>query len=157
ISVRRYKSDFRRFLIEALRANGYEVLHVSIGRCNVLTDHHESKEYCGAVGLLQMIGRLRHICGGDKIVYIDSTDAVTPVRSILLRLALRAGTWCFDVYDNLLFDSHGYRYIKLRISIWLLALCSRILLVSSIETFRLFPNAWHLNNAADIPRVNREG
>ena len=155
-SARLYKSDFRRFLIEALRAAGHEAWHVRIGRCNKLTGIEGSEEFCGIAGLLRMIRRLRIIGANGKIVYVDSTGAVTPVRSIFFRVALRGGTWCFDIFDNLLYDYRGYRLFKARISIRLLAQCSRILLVLSSESLRLFPSAKHLDNAADIPRVNRE-
>jgi hypothetical protein len=102
-----------------------------------------------------MIRRLRIIGAKGKIVYVDSTGAVTPVRSILFRAALRGGTWCFDIFDNLLYNYRGYRLFKARISIKLLTHSSRILLVLSSESLRLFPSARHLDNAADIPRVNR--
>ena len=155
-SARLYKSDFRKFLIEALRAAGHEAWHVRIGRCNKLTSIEGSEEFCGIAGLLGMIRHLRIIGAKGKIVYVDSTGAITPVRSILLRVLLRAGTWCFDIFDNLLYDYRGYRLIKARISIKLLAHRSRILLVSSRESLRLFPSARHLDHAADVPRVNRE-
>jgi hypothetical protein len=155
VSVRRYETDFRKFLIEALRAAGHEVWHVRIGRCNKLTSIEGSEEFCDIAGLLEMIRRLRIISTKGKIVYIDSTGAVTPVRSILFRVVLRAGTWCFDIFDNLLYDYRGYRLFKARISIGLLVRCSRILLVLSSESLRLFPSARHLDNAANVPRVNR--
>ena len=154
-SARLYKSDFRKFLIEALRAAGHEAWHVRIGRCNKLTSIEGSEEFCGIAGLLGMIRRLRIIGAKGKIVYVDSTGAVTPVRSILFRVALRGGTWCFDIFDDLLYDYRGYRLFKARVSIKLLTYCSRILLVSSRESLRLFPSARHLDHAADIPRVNR--
>jgi hypothetical protein len=151
-SARLYTSDFRKFLIEALRAAGHEAWHVRVGRCNKLTSIEGSEEFCGIAGLLGMIRHLR-IIGAN--VYVDSTGAVTPLRSILFRAALRGGTWCFDIFDNLLYDYRGYRLFKARISIKLLTHSSRILLVLSSESLRLFPSARHLDNAADIPRVNR--
>jgi hypothetical protein len=153
VSVRHYEADFRKYLIEALRGAGHDVWHVRIGRCNRLTTIEGSEELCGIAGLLGLIRRLRIIGAKSKVVYVDSTGAVTPVRSILLRVVLRGGTWCFDIFDNLLYDYRGYRLFKARLSIWLLAQYSRILLVLSSEGLRLFPNAEHLDNAADVPRV----
>ena len=155
-SARPYKSDFRRFLIEALRAAGHEAWHVKIGRCNKLSSIEGSEEFCGIAGLLGIIRRVRIIGANGKIVCVDSTGAVLPIRSILFRVALRGGAWCFDIFDDLLYDYRGYRLFKARISIKLLAHCSRILLVSSRESLRLFPSARHLDHAADVPRVNRE-
>jgi hypothetical protein len=155
ISVRRYDADFRKFLIESLRAAGHGVWHLRIGRCNRLTSAEGSEELCGIAGLLEIIRRLRVVGAKGKIVYVDSTGAVTPIRSILLRLALRGGTWCFDVFDNLLYDYRGFRLLKARIAIRLLARWSSKLLVLSRESLRFFPSAWHLDNAADVPRVSR--
>jgi len=155
-SARLYKMDFRKFLIEALRAAGHEVWHVRIGRCNKLTDTSGTENFCGVGGLVALIGRLRNIGANAEIVYVDSTGAVAPIRSILFRLALPYGTWCFDIFDNLLYDYCGLRLFKRRLSVALLAWCSRISLVLSSETLRLFPSARHLDNAADIPRVDRE-
>lgn len=155
VSVRHYQADFRKFLIEALWAAGHDAWHVRIGRCNRLTSLEGSEELCGIAGLLRVIRRLRSIGTRGKIVYVDSTGAVTPLRSILLRIALRGGTWCFDIFDNLHYDYRGFRLLKARLSIWILTRCSRILLVLSSESLRLFPSARHLDNAADVPRVNR--
>ena len=150
-----YKSDFRKFLIEALRAAGHEAWHVRVGHRSKLTSIEGSEEFSGIVGLLGMIRRLRIVGAEGKIVYVDSTGAFTPVRSVLFRLALRGGTWCFDIFDDLRYNYCGYRLFKARVSIKLLTYCSRILLVSSRESLRLFPSARHLDHAADVPWVNR--
>src|SRR5262245_6944347 len=95
VSVRHYEVDFRKYLIEGLRSAGYDVWHVRIGRCNRLTSMERSEELCGITGLLDLIRRLRIIGAKGNVVYVDSTGAITPVRSILFRMVLRAGTWCF--------------------------------------------------------------
>jgi O-antigen/teichoic acid export membrane protein len=156
LSTRQYEADFRRFLLEALSAAGHEAWHVRIGHCNKLTGMAEREEFRGVAGLLKMIRRLRVIGSESKTVYVDSTGAVTPVRSILFRLVLPSGTWCFDIFDNLLYNHRGFRSFRTRTAIRLLAWCSRILLVLSSESLRLFPRAKHLDNAANIPRVNRD-
>lgn len=156
LSARQYDADFRKCLIEALWNAGHEAWHVKIGRCNELTSVEGRNEFCGIAGLIGMIRRLRIIGSEGKVVYVDSTGAATPVRSILLRFALQSGTWCFDIFDNLLYNYHGLRLLKTRMSIELLARYSSILLALSRETLRLFPGAKHLDNAADIQRSARE-
>ena len=156
-SARLYKEDFHTPLFEALRAAGHEAWHVRIGRRNELTGVEGSEEFCGIVGLLMMIRRLRNIGANGKIVYVDYVGAITPVRSILLQVSLRCGTWCFYIdFDSSLGERRGYKLCKVRISMKLLTYCSRILLVSSRETLRYFPSAKPLDYGADIPRVNRE-
>jgi hypothetical protein len=152
ISVRAYEQDFRKFLLEALRAEGCEAWHVKVGRRNVLTGSGGSETFDGITGLLALIRRLRTIGGREKIVYVDTTGAIMPIRSMLFRLALRTGTWCFDVYDNLAYNYRGFRRLKTRLSIRALNRLSDITIVLSAETLRLFPRAYHLDNAWDMPR-----
>ena len=112
LSARQYEADFRRFLIEALRASGHDAWHVKIGRCNTLTGVGELQEFVGIVGLLEVIRRLRVIGADgrdDNIVYVDSTGAATPVRSILFRWTLLSGIWCFDIFDKLTYDYFGLK------------------------------------------------
>jgi hypothetical protein len=152
ISARAYEQDFRKFLLEALRAEGCEAWHVKVGRRNVLTGAGGSENFDGINGLIALIRRLRTIGARDKVVYVDTTGAIMPVRSILFRLALRTGTWCFDVYDNLAYNYSGFRRLKTRLSIWALDRLSDVTIVLSAETLHLFPDAHHLDNAWDIPR-----
>lgn len=155
LSVRAYEQDFRKFLLEALRAEGCETWHVKVGRRNVLTGAGGNETFDGIGGLLALIRRLRTIGARGNIVYVDTTGAVMPIRSLLFRLALRTGTWCFDVYDNLAYNYGGLRRLTTRLSIWALDRLSDVTIVLSAETLRLFPEAFHLDNAWDIPR--REG
>ena len=157
VSVRRYEADFRKFLIGALRNEGHEVWHVRIGRCNTLSGPERSEDMCGIGGFARLLRRLRGIASDAQVVYVDSTGAVTPVRSMLLRLALRSGIWCFDAFDNLVYNYRGLRRLKAQLAIGLLAHSSRIVFVLSDETRRLLPHAQHLDNAWDIPRIDREG
>ncbi len=156
ISVRAYEQDFRKFLLEALRAEGCETWHVKVGRRNVLTGAGGNETFDGIGGLLALIRRLRAIGARKNNVYVDTTGAIMPIRSMLFRLALRTGTWCFDVYDNLAYNYRGFRGLKARLSIWALDRLSAITIVLSAETLRLFPVAHHLDNAWDIPRHEGE-
>lgn len=155
VSARVYEQDFRKFLLAALRAEGCEAWHVKVGRRNVLTGAGGSENFDGITGLLALIRRLRTIGARDKVVYVDTTGAIMPLRSILFRLALRGGTWCFDIYDNLAYNYRGFRRSKTRLAIWALDRFSDVAIVLSAETLRLYPKAYHLDNAWDIPR--REG
>jgi hypothetical protein len=151
-SARAYEQDFRKFLLEAIRAEGHQAWHVKVGRRNVLTGADGSEDFDGIQGLLALIRRLRAIGSREKVVYVDTTGAIMPIRSILFRTALRTGTWCFDVYDNLVYNYRGFRLLTTRLSIWALNRLSDITIVLSAETLRLFPQAYHLDNAWDIPR-----
>lgn len=156
ISARSYEQDFRKFLLEALRADGHEAWHVKVGRRNTLTGADGVENFDGIAGLFRLIRRLRVICARGNAVYVDTTGAIMPVRSLLLRIGLRAGTWCFDVYDNLAYNYRGARLLKMRASLWLLARLSNVTILLSRESFRLFPEAYHLDNAWDILRRERD-
>lgn len=155
ISARAYEQDFRKFLLDALRADGHEAWHVRVGRTNVLAGAEGVEEFDGIAGLLRLIRRLRTIGARGNVVYLDTTGAIMPVRSLLFRLGLRAGTWCFDVYDNLVYNYRGARWLKTRFSIWLLSRLSSATILLSRESLRHFPSAHHLDNAWDISRHER--
>lgn len=156
-SSRLLENDFRRPLIEALIAKGHEVWHVRIGLLNVLTrPDNEREEFTGIVGFLRLIKCLHaysKTCKSTSI-FVDTTGACVPIRSLLLRASLR-GLWCFDIYDNLLYEFRGLYRLKQRLGISLLAWLSPIKIVLSRETLRLFPSAYHLENAAHTRRVSR--
>ena len=156
-SSRLFENDFRTPLIKALIANGHEALHVRVGRQNVLTlPNEERTDFYGMVGLLNLLRRVRAYSKtrGSPVVYVDTTGAFLPLRSLLLRASLR-GLWCFDIFDNLLYDSRGLYRLKRRLEISVLALLSPITIVLSLEALRLFPNAYHLENAAHVGQANR--
>ena len=156
-SSRLFENDFRRPLIKSLVAKGHEVWHVRIGRQNVLTGPDEERtEFNGIFGFVGLIKRIRTSSkiSGSRLVFVDTTGAFIPIRSLLLRTALR-GLWCFDIFDNLLYDLRGLYRLKRWIEISLLAWLSPIKIVLSSETLRLFPGAYHLENAAHIRRVSR--
>lgn len=151
------ENDFRMLLIKALRAKGHEVWHVRIGLLNVLTrSDNERAEFSGICGFLRLIKCLRahsKTCKSPSI-FVDTTGACVPIRSLFLRASLR-GLWCFDIYDNLLYELRGLYRLKRRLGISLLAWLSPIKFVLSRESLRLFPTAYHLENAAHTRRVSR--
>lgn len=156
ISVRNYGQDFRKFLLEALRADGHECWHVKVGRSNTLTGANGTEDFRGIGGLFGLIRRLREIGARGTVIYVDTTGAIMPIRSLLFRLALRTGVWCFDAYDNLVYNYAGLRLLKMRAAIRLLARSSDLVILLSRESLRNFPGGYHLDNAWDIPRLRRD-
>jgi hypothetical protein len=131
---------------------------VRIGRQNVLTGPDEERtEYNGLVGFVGLIKQIRPSSkiSKSRLVLVDTTGAFLPIRSLLLRASLH-GLWCFDIFDNLLYDLRGVCRVKRRIEISLLARFSPIKIVLSRETLRLFPSAYHLENAAHVGRNRAE-
>ena len=156
-SSRLFENDFRTPLIKALIASGHDTWHVRVGRRNILTGPSGERTYFrGVFGLLGLIRRIRAYSKShnSRVVYVDTTGAFLPIRSFLLRASL-GGLWCFDIFDNLLYDLSGLYRIKRRLEISLLARFSSIKIVLSRETLRLFPDAYHLENAAHVGHANR--
>ena len=156
-STRLFENDFRRPLIKSLIAKGHEAWHVRIGRENILTGPDEERtKFNGIFGFVDLIKQIRSSSkiSRSRFVFVDTTGAFVPIRSLLLRAALR-GHWCFDIFDNLLYDLRGVYRLKRRIEISLLARLSSIRIVLSRETLRLFPRAYHLENAAHVGLAKR--
>jgi hypothetical protein len=156
-SARLFETDFRRSLIKALKAKGHDVWHIRIGRTIVVTrSGGDGVEFYGILGFYRLIRYLRaHIAGKVDCVFLDSTGACVAFRSVLLRAAFR-GLWCFDIYDDFLYDLSGLRRLERRLAIFALSSLSSIRIVLSQETLRLFPRAYHLDNAAHTRRIARD-
>jgi hypothetical protein len=157
-SVRSYAHDFRQFLIAALRRQGHRAWHIHVGRSTRLTrDDGTHDEFVGAPGFARMLRDLRaDTRSAADPVFIDSTGPYTPVRSLALRAALGPGLWCYDIFDNMLYDYRGLVRLRARLAIRLLSRLSPLRLTLSRETLRLFPRAVHLDNAAHIGPVARQ-
>lgn len=158
-SARSLDNDFRLHLIDALKAKGHEVLHVRIGRINIVTETDGKRtEFSGVIGLLKLLRFLQTFVKASKpqSIFVDSTGAVVPVRSLLLRTLLR-GLWCLDVFDDLLYDFHGLYRFRIWLGVTLLARLTPIKFVISPELLRHFPGAHFLENAAHTRWTNRVG
>ena len=150
ISSRLLETDFRKPLIDALLTKGCQVWHVRVGRRNILTKPNARQlEFNGVCGFVTLIRHINRACAnwGSPVVFIDTTGAFVPLRSVMLRFLL-GGLWCFDIFDNLLYDARGLNRFKRSVQIALLAHLSPIQIVLSKETLRLFPEAYHLDNDA---------
>ena len=157
ISSRLFDSDFRSHLVQALVSKGYEVCHVRVGRRVVVTGPHEKRaEMHGILGLLKFIKDVRACIRKSAAypIFVDTTGAFIPLRSVLFRVCFR-GLWCFDIFDDLLYELRGFSRLKRRFEIALLAWSSPIKLVMSREMLPLFPTAFHLDNAGHTRRIVR--
>jgi hypothetical protein len=154
VSSRLFENDFRAPLIAALRAKGHQVWHVRLGRQNIVTAPDQRRTtFDGLLALPRLVWLIRSSVkvSHSRVVFVDTTGAFLPCRSLVLRAAFR-DLWCFDIFDNLLYEFRGFRRLKQRLAIALLARFSAINIVLSLELLRLFPNAYHLENAAHIGR-----
>lgn len=155
-SARFFENDFRRPLINALIARGHDVWHIRIGRSNVLTRPDEERtEYRSISGFFGLKNRLRAYSKTCKspVVCVETTGCCVPLRSTLLIASVR-GLWCFDIFDNLLYDLRGLNRLKRRSAIALMAWLCPIKIVLSRELLRIMPSAYHLDNAVDDIRWN---
>jgi hypothetical protein len=136
---------------------GHVVWHVCVGRTSILTrEDGTSTEFIGLSGFLHLTKCISERSKPLPSVFIDSTGGFVPIRSLLLR-ALFRGCWCFDIFDNLLYESRGFFRLTRWIALSFLAHFSQIKIVLSQDSLRLFPSASHVDNAADTQRVNRTG
>ncbi len=159
LSVRAHEVDFRQFLIQALRERGHAAWHVHIGRTTRVTGADgPPADFTGPSGFPALIRFLRaRARGADLPVFIDSTGPYVPARSLALRASLGSGLWCYDIFDNMIYDYRGLMRLRTQAAIRLLSGLSPVQLTLSAETLRLFPRAVHLDNAAHIGRIERQG
>jgi hypothetical protein len=151
------ENDFRMPLIKALIAKGHKVWHIRINRLNVLTHpDNEHTEFAGFFGFIRLVKFLRVHSNNREfpVIFVDSTGACVPIRSLILRALLR-GIWCFDIFDNLLYELRGLPRFKRWLGLSLLAHFSQIKLVLSRDILCHFPSAYHFDNAAHTKRISR--
>jgi hypothetical protein len=157
ISSRLYDRDFRKPLIKALRAEGHTVWHIRIGRTNILTrSDGDVTQFGWAFGFVKLVKYLRSYSHTHKsqLICVESSACAFIVRSILLRASIH-GLWCFDIFDNFLYDLRGFRRLKRRLEIFVATLVCPIRIVLSSELLRLVPHAHHLDNAGIAERRPR--
>jgi glycosyltransferase involved in cell wall biosynthesis len=137
--------DFRTPFVEALRQQ-YETYYIKLGR-------HSSMSGPVKIGmslpqLLLFFWRLRR----DDVlnVYFNSTDTSFPLLTGLLRLISPRGVWCFDMHDELRYDSTGLKRLHLSIALMIVRSVSDIILCSTPTLIELFPKGRHLGLASHV-------
>ena len=137
--------DFRTPFVEALRQQ-YETYYIKIGRhCSM---SGPVKMETSLPQLLLFFWRLRR----DDVlnIYFNSTDNAFPLLTALLRLISPRGVWCWDMYEELRYESIGLQRLRLSLALKILQLNSDIILCAAPTLLELFPKARYLGLASHI-------
>jgi hypothetical protein len=126
-----------------------------IGRATRLTrDDGTRSEFAGASGFARLLRHLRtEARSADDPVFIDSTGPYTPLRSVALRAALGPGLWCYDIFDNMLYDYRGFVRLRAGLAILLPELAVPLQLTLARPVFsarRALDNAAHTGPITDF-------
>lgn len=148
-------TDFRLALAYELKQLGHHVTYIYVQKRPMRVDvaNPSDQHHMSLIAFMIMI--LRTFAWRTDVVVFNSTNLTFPVLSLCLRCVLW-GTWCFDLHDNLLYNTQGFKRIKGRMSLWMLGRISRFTLCASPLLTELVPQALHLGNASNLVRKVRE-
>jgi hypothetical protein len=137
--------DFRTPFVEALRQQ-YETYYIKLGRRCIVSGPVNME--MSLPQLLLFFWRLRR----DDVlnIYFNSTDNAFPLLTALLRLISPRGVWCWDMYEELRYDSTGLQRLRLSIALKILQSNSDIILCAAPPLIELFPKALYLGLASHI-------
>ena len=150
------RTDFRRPLVEALRAN-FGTYYIWVKRYPVIAGPgaDDSAVQVSAAGLANFMLRFRR---DDRInIYINSTSTAFPFYTAFLRLLAPVGVWCFDLHDDLLYHYAGIRRLRAALGTQILRLASDVSVHASPILTELVPELVHLGNASHLGPLVRNG
>jgi hypothetical protein len=152
LSCRPSKTDFRVPLVTAFRQAGYETRYLNISERTWTDDGAFSRP----LSFAQLVVSIRSFARPDKVtLVIDSTNLTHPFLITVLRLVVSRAIWCFDMHDDLLYDSGGIRRLYGRAKQLVRTRTSDIVLVASAAIRERFPRAVHIGNASHTVRTAR--
>jgi hypothetical protein len=156
LSVRDPRTDFRRDLVTALRELGHEVTYIRLGRkCFVEGPREDSVRFVSPhVIVFKMI---RATLAKRKVIVFNSVNLGFPLFCTVLRALTWRSVWCFDIHDNLLYESKGARRLISQIKLaWLQAIAT-FCVRAAPTLIELSPKAFSLCNASSVTYSRRNG
>jgi hypothetical protein len=148
------RNDFRLPLVEAL-GRDFETWYIWLKRSPVVTGSRES-DIPVQMSLFRLLAFMWKQKKDGKIpVYFNSTNALYPGVTALLRLISRRGVWCFDMHDDLLYHYKGVKRLREWIAIQILNFFSDVTVHAAATLSELFAKSQHLGNASQIRALDR--
>lgn len=147
-------TDFRRPLAQALAALGHKVFYLWLKRRPLLTEigtntTHELSPWDTLAFALSLRRE------PDLLVF-NSTNLAHPSVSALLRIVI-GGQWCFDLHDDLLYATTGWRRLRARAAQFVLLKTSDFAVYAAPTLASQFPASHQLGNASDQQPIHRAG
>jgi hypothetical protein len=157
LTCRPADSDFRYHLARELHALGHRVTYIFMKRSPLVTDFDTGTTEGWSIGrLLRYFRDLRKL--SEKPVIFNSTNLAFPWASILLR-AISGTFWCFDMHDNLLYESTGWRRRRYIVEQACVVGQSDLVVHAAPTLQKLFPQSVHLGNGSSLqpePKVGED-
>ena len=145
-------TDFRRPLAEAFAALGHPVFYLWLTRRPRLTTL-ATGETCD-LSPWQTLRFARSLRQHPDLLVFNSTNLAFPLVSTMLRI-LSGGQWCFDLHDDLLYATEGWRRLRARLAHHLLLMQADFAVHAAPTLQKLFPTSHHLGNASALLPIQR--
>jgi hypothetical protein len=156
LSARDPATDFRRDLVAALRRQGHDVTYARLARRVYVEGPAPGEEaWISPLALARRV--VAESAHNPRTVVFCTVNLGFPVFSALLRLLCTRATWCFDLHDDMLYQSRGWQRIRNRMSLALHLAIASFSVCAAPKLREIYPNARVLPNASTQERVPRRG
>jgi hypothetical protein len=154
LSVRDPKTDFRRELVTALRQLGHQVVYVRLARrCFVDNPEIGSERF---VSPLIICWWMFATCySRQRTVVFNTVNLGFPVFCTFLRILSWRTVWCFDLHDDLLYNTSGIARTFAKAKLACLQFIATFSVRAAPTLHELHPRSRALGNASSIARTPR--
>lgn len=147
LTCRDPRTDFRRPLAEAFSSLGHEVFYLWLKRRPILT--HLASGESRELSRWQTLGFALSLRRKRDLLVFNSTNLAFPMVSLLFRL-LAGGQWSFDLHDDLLYETTGWRRLRASLAQFMVVKSADFTVHAASAVQVLFPHSHHLGNASAI-------
>lgn len=157
ISSKRYHGDFRKYLVQAARRAGRAAYHVHCWESlNVTKDDIESADSPLDLTNQHLLDMARHLQQGRETIVLTGMTAFRSRFARSLKKLLPHGVFVYDVYDDFRYGTKGFKLLRRMQRDWTWRLHCDLHMVLESGLLRLYPKAFHLDNASHLDRLNRD-
>jgi hypothetical protein len=150
------KSDFRLPLVNVLRER-YETYYIWLRRRPVVAGpgRDATPAQMSLIAFFKWIWCFKRDLKTN--FYFNSTNTSFPGLTVILRLVMAAGVWCFDMHDDLRYHYKNFRRFRTILSVLVLRASSDVIVHAAPTLNVLFPRSQRLGNASHMCPVEYIG
>ncbi len=154
LSNKRYKTDFRKYLMQAAERMGGKSMHVYCWESVILSyQGSECETFSPNVDEAVILDAINEQLGSDRLIALTGLGCNESSIATRLQHALKSATFVYDVYDDLTFNATGSRLVELMLqdAIWR-SRCEHTIVLDEALKSR-YPRAYHLDNASHLQPI----
>lgn len=155
LSFNAHELYFRKGFCEASERMGIPVLFVEWNKiiCFTQKDKHPTILQVDTP-IIELARLIREFSQGEDTCIINSMVFSNVHKTIWLRRNLREMLWVYDVFDYFFYDSAGKRFLIAKTKDFINRIIADKIMVLSKPLLKVYPGAFHLDNASHLAPGN---